>query len=155
MDGHPRRPLSAEPYFNSCQRQTVSSLWPGSEDFTRASNQRSEKVYWVRNAEERDRGGEVVVGGDTELHFYCECLKSPHGHGVLTEDWHTVMRSIQLYTLFISSPWFISTSSWHPEEVRALLPLIRHQDLKTRPDSRRDMTGLWDRRGEIWQPFFH
>ncbi len=52
----------------------------------------------VENAQEREPGRGREGGGEerprTSLH--CECLKSPLGHGVLTEGWHVVMCSIQL-----------------------------------------------------------
>lgn len=149
MDAYPWRPLSTEPYFNSCQRQTFSSLWPESEKLCESKHPQKQN-RWSGWKVKRIESREGEEGGWEEN--FTECLKSPLGHGVLTEDWHTVKCSIQPYThsfhFLCLIHYYITLTS------RAGMSFLA-TDTSSRLEKQglRDMTGLWDRCRKIWQPF--
>lgn len=112
MDGHPRRPLSAEPYFNSRQRQPVSPFWPESEDFVRASREVIRWSGWkkCRGRRTTERRGRLRREAEDFASLWVLQIfpwACKFNWGVVHNTW------------FFSFPSLITTSSWHYVRVRA------------------------------------
>lgn len=122
MDACPWRPLSTEPYFNSCQRQTFSSLWPESEKLCESKHPQTQKRWsgWkVKRIESQGgRGGRLR----RELHWVSEI--SPWAWSF---NWGLAHSKVQYSALhsFISFPLLDS--------------LLHHPDIQ----SRYELPGHW------------